>query len=135
MAYATRSDIAEYMPHVVEDIWGNDESAVDSALENAFRSINETLRGLDRFKDSDIPIANEDDGKSPETLVKLNVYEAVWQGVTGVYAGEVTFEDNWGWVRREINVMWQGVRDGRYAFGADPSAASTTSYLIRGRRV
>jgi hypothetical protein len=124
--YATVADIQSYVPQAVAELWdGTGANAVASLL-RASRKIDERLGGLDRFAASEIPVPVESDSKYPEILIKLNTYEAVWDRVQGVYAGEA-FSESWAWLPANIKSMWLDIERGVYRFGTTPSSASAGS--------
>jgi hypothetical protein len=127
--YATRADVDHYIPNITHELWGSDGADVDLALTKAARKINEFLKGLNRIPDSEIPLGLEDDGAYPEVLIELNVYEAVWQVVTGTMAGEA-FEDHWSWVASKVRDLKMSIRDGVYTFGPADTDIGTNSTLV-----
>lgn len=129
MAYATRTDLAGYVPMALSEIWANDTTACDDSLDRAYRKINEWLGGLDRFEDGDIPIAAQDDGSYPEVLIELNVYMAIWLRISGTHAGEI-FDDTWQWVQVHIRNAKRDIEGGKFRWDADPDASSTGSKLL-----
>lgn len=133
MAYAGEADVSAYIPAAVEEIWGGDIDMVTDSLDRASNKIDDRLRGLDRFSDDEIPVAAES-GSYPEILIKLNVYEAVWQRVTGTRAGEA-FEEHWSWIPSTIRDIWGAIEAGRYAFGESGEEGATQgSYSVGLRR-
>jgi len=130
-AYATVEDIRAYVPTAIDDLWEHDETQARDSLVRAAKKINERISGLDRF--SVVPIAVEDDGGYAEILIELNVYEALWIRVSGIYAGEA-FEETWAWIRIRLGQIWKGVEDGTFSFGSEPEAASSGSVAIYTRR-
>jgi len=128
-AYATRADVDHYIPNITHELWSSDGADVDLALSKAARKINEFLKGLNRIPDSEIPLGLESDGAYPEVLIELNVYEAVWQVVTGTMAGEA-FEDHWSWIAAKVRDLKMGIRDGAYSFGPVETDIGTNSTLV-----
>lgn len=129
-SYATRTDVDHYIPNITHQLWDSDGSDVDTALVKAARKINEYLRGLNRIPDNEIPIGLESDGSYPEVLIELNVYEAVWQVVTGTMAGEA-FEDHWSWVAAKVRDLKMAIRDGAYSFAATSTDVGSSSTVVQ----
>jgi len=131
-AYATVGDIRAYVPTAIDDLWEHDEPTAKDSLVRAAKKINERFAGMERF--TIIPIAVEDSGDYAEVLVELNVYEALWIRVSGIYAGEA-FEDTWAWIRIRLNQLWSGIEAGTFSFGSEPEAAAGGGIAIHTRRV
>jgi len=131
VAYATVTDIRAYMPTGVDDLWEHDEDNAADSLRRAARKINERFAAMERF--TVIPIEAEDDGDYAEVLVELNVYEALWDRVRGLYAGEA-FEEQWAWIRIRLNTMWTGIENGQFSFGSEPEAAASGGVAVHTRR-
>jgi len=132
VAYATVEDIRAYVPTAIDDLWEHNEVKAKESLRRAAKKINERFGGIDRF--TVIPIAVEDDGSYAEVLVELNVYEALWMRVSGVYAGEA-FDEQWAWIRIRLNVLWTGIEGGVFSFGSEPEAAAGGGVAVHTRRV
>lgn len=132
-SYATISDMEEYAPGMADQFWGSDSTKVADALSRASRKVNEWLRGLDRFEDGDIPVAQESDGSYAEVLIELTVYMAVWAKVKGEMAGEA-FEDHWAWLPAGIREIKSEISKGAYSFGGSGGEASAGSPFIVLRR-
>jgi hypothetical protein len=120
-AYATVDDVRAYVPTAIDDLWEHDETKATDSLRRSAKKVNERFSGMERF--TIIPIAVEDDGDYAEILVELNVYEALWTRVSGIYAGEA-FDEQWAWIRIRLNQIWNGVEDGTFSFGSEPEAAA-----------
>lgn len=134
VSYAQADDVDVYVPGITAQLWDNEAQDIEDSLKRAARKINEWLRGLDRFKDSTIPVAEEGDGEYAEILIELNVYMAIWQVVSGTMAGEA-FEDHWNWVAAKIRDIKTGIRKGEYSFSAEPGKASGGSPSVTLQRV
>jgi hypothetical protein len=132
-SYARATDVEEYAPGMVAQFWGGKIDEVDHALSRASRKINEWLRGLDRFSDGDVPVAQESDGSYAEVLVELTVYMAAWAKVRGELAGEA-FEDHWSWLPAGIRELKGDIARGQYSFGSDGDKASSGSPFVVLRR-
>lgn len=115
-SYANGGDLETYVPGMVANFWGNEAGDVNDALERASRIVNEWLKGLQRFADSDIPIPVESDGNYAEVLVRLTVYEAAWTKVQAELAGEA-FTEHWAWLPENIRLLRTGIANGDYRLG------------------
>lgn len=130
-SYATVTDIQSYVPQALPDLWENDPESAQDALTRGARNINERLKGLDRIVT--VPVAVEPDGSYAEILIRLNVYEAVWLAVSGLYAGEA-FDEQWAWLIVHIRDAWTGIEKGKFQFG-DEVSTSSESVMVRTQRV
>lgn len=130
-AYATVDDIRAYVPTAIDDLWEHDEVRAKDSLVRAAKKINERFSGMDRF--TIIPIEEETGGGYAEVLIELNVYEALWIRVSGIYAGEA-FEDTWAWIRIRLSKIWEGIEGGKFSFGSEPEAAGGGGIAIHTRR-
>jgi hypothetical protein len=131
VAYATVDDIRAYVPTAVDDLWEHDEDKAQDSLRRAAKKINEQLGGMERF--TVLPIEEEVGGGYAEILIELNVYEALWVRVSGIYAGEA-YDDNWAWIRMRLNNIWGGIEAGDFSFGSEPEAAAGGGVAVHTRR-
>jgi len=130
-AYAAVEDIRAYVPTAIDDLWEHDEVKAKDSLRRAAKKINERFSGMDRF--TVIPIEEETGGGYAEILIELNVYEALWVRVSGIYAGEA-YDEAWAWIRIRLNGIWSGVEAGKFSFGTEPEQASGSSVAVHTRR-
>lgn len=126
-SYAEPADVEAYVPSASRDLWGGDKNAVQDSLTRAAKRINERFGGLDRF--TTIPIEVEDDEEYAEILIEFNVYEAILSRVYGVYSGEDA-EDYWRQFAQRYSMIWTGIVEGEYVFGALPEEASHDDKII-----
>lgn len=128
-SYAAAADVDSYLAGAKDGLWGGVTADVEDSLARAAKKINERLRGLDRFSDDGVPIAQESDGAYAEVLVQLNVYMAIQNQLKSTQGGEV-FEDKWKWLFVEIRDIWKAIEDGKYKFGSEPAESSSGAKAI-----
>ena len=131
VAYATVDDIRAYVPTAIDDLWEHNEDKARDSLRRAAKRINERFSGMERI--TVIPIEQETGDVYAEVLIELNVYEALWDIVRGVYAGEA-FDEQWAWIRIRLNTIWSGIEEGTYSFGSEPEAVAGGGVAVHTRR-
>jgi hypothetical protein len=127
VSYATVKDLMAYVPEALDSLMRGDEQFATDLLRRAARVMNEKLLGIDRVETVPVPV--EDDGAYAEVLVRTNVYEAVWLGVSGEYAGEA-FDSQWRWVRIQISEAWDDVESGKFSFGSEPLQSKAGAKVV-----